>query len=109
MIMPNKRKQERHSSTDTLYIISGENIIKASLIDISVSGIRFSADEKIDEEKLLNININYHPANFIQKGFVVWSKNIGIKWEYGAAFANVSPVNNILLEDYIQMLTSSVR
>ncbi len=100
----NKRKSARHLSSETIYVSCGNETIKGEMKDISLYGMRFAANRKIPENMVIGININYYPVNFIQRGWVVWSKTSGLGWEYGVEFINISSVHNLLLEDLMQKI-----
>lgn len=100
-----KRKTPRHDTMDVVFISSGEGLFKGSLTNISLYGLRFTLEFKMSCRTIIDINISCLPVNFIQKGYIVWSKEREDgTYEYGAEFINISSVHKLLLEDHIQTL-----
>lgn len=98
-----KRKTPRLQFVDVTYVSDSEGTIKGSVLDISLTGIRFCADKEIPKRTVVEVNINYNPINFMQKAHVVWSKKKSDgTWEHGAEFINVPKERRLLLEDHME-------
>ena len=104
--MEDKRTTERHNISDVLYISCGDGIFKGNLMNISSSGMRFCLNQKLNAKEVIDIDINYDPVNFIQKAFIIWSKENeeSKKYEYGAEFINMTPTHKMLMEDYLKQI-----
>jgi len=105
-----KRKANRQDTLDVTYISNSEGTFKGSIIDISLSGVRFVLDIEIPKSYIIDVNINYNPINFIQKAHVVWTKKKEDGYyEYGAEFINVPRERLMLLEDHMQDIRKSLK
>lgn len=106
--MDEKRKSQRHSHRDVTYISDGTEMHRGSMLNISLSGIRFVTDREINKRAVLDVNINYSPINFILKAQIIWCRiQSSGKYEHGAQFINVPKDRIILLEEHIQDIERS--
>lgn len=98
-----KRKNPRLQFVDVTYVSNKEGTIRGSVFDISLTGIGFCTDKKIENGTVVEVNINYNPINFLQKAHVVWSKKRDDgTYEHGAEFINVPKERKLLLEEHIE-------
>jgi hypothetical protein len=97
-----KRKAPRLQFVDVTYVSDQEGTFKGSVLDISLTGIRFATDREIAKRTVVDVNINYNPINFMQKAHVVWSKKkTDGTYEHGAEFINIPKERKLLLEDHM--------
>jgi len=104
-----KRKAPRLQFVDVTYVSDQDGTFKGSVLDISLTGIRFSTDREIPRRTVVDVNINYNPINFMQKAHVVWAKKKSDgTFEHGAEFINIPKERKLLLEDHMMDIKESL-
>jgi hypothetical protein len=105
-----KRRFERIPIVEYTDIEGHRHTVPVKLLNISLGGVKFQCQEKLEKSSVYTLIMNFHPIDFPVCITIAWEKPPAVPgpYEYGAEFYELPREERWLLREHLEQLKKKI-
>jgi len=105
-----KRRFERIPMVEYTDIEGHRHTVPVKLINISLGGVKFQSQERLEKSSIYTLIMNFHPIDFPVSITIAWEKppTVPGPYEYGAEFYQLPREEKWLLKESLEHLKETI-